>query len=155
MGLQLNLGKKPLPSANKHPSRSLGPPPSPGCFPACRCLFLQEELGCGEGSPERGGQDKMGGPSPLPRWAAWGRPWLCQDGGAGPGQRVFGQVGAAGCTTGTLLGVQMWCWSPDLPAGHSWCPMCGRLWHLGGLHSPGFPPLAISHWCQCQHSNEY
>lgn len=112
------MGKKPLPSANKHPSRSLGPPPSPGCFPACRCLFLQEESGCGEGSPERGGQDRMGGPSPLPRWAAWGRPWLCQDGGAGPGQRVFGQVGAAGCTTGMLLGVQMWCWSPDLPAGH-------------------------------------
>lgn len=39
--------------------------------------------------------------------------------------------------------------------GHSRCPWCDRLWHLERLHSPGFPPLAISHWYQWQLSNEH
>lgn len=99
--------KKPLLSANKHPSLSLGPSPSPGCFPACRCLFLQDELGCGEGRIGWGHLHHSQAVA-VPGWGCMGSVSLGREGLLSASQTPFGG-------TDVMLVPKSPCWPQLVP----------------------------------------
>lgn len=169
-GSAVKAGEKNLPSANKIPSRSPGPPRLPqAVFLPAGCLFLQKESGMeGGDQPQTGGHGQSWGVAcggvgcPLAGEGSLGGPCLCQHPHQDGERWGCGRVGVVGRWVllpapggDPLVGAAL----APVPTSPSRLRVTPHVqWVVasrGGLRSPGYPPLAISHWCRCQHTNEH